>query len=152
MTVRARVLARLRDLRTDLRGATIIEFAFVAPALVAMMLGVFDIGMSMQKYNAMRNIAADVGRYAVVNYQTNNRLTTDQLSSYTRSIAISSPYFLDNEDLATATVAMAGTQRVADVVEYRLTLTYRVDTLLKFVGVPDFDITYQRPIFVAAAS
>ena len=52
---------------------------------MAMMLGVFQIGIGMQNYNAMRSVASDVMRYAVVNYQTNNDLTDQQLRDYARS-------------------------------------------------------------------
>lgn len=124
-----------------------VEFALVAPTLIALMLGVLGMGMGMQKYNAMRNVASDVARYAVVNYQTNNRLTTSQLSSYARTIAVQAPYYMEN-DQVTIAVTQPGAQRVADAVEYQISITYRISTLLSVIGIPDFDVTYSRPIFV----
>ena len=108
---------------------------------------VLQIGIGMQNYNAMRGISADVARYAVVNYQTANRLSTSQLEDYTRSVAASPPYGLTRGRL-TATVSTAATQRVAGATEYSVALTYNVPSVLGNMGMQDIPLNYTRPIFV----
>lgn len=72
-----RLARTLRALLRQKQGSVVTEFALLAPTILALMLGVLQIGIGMQNYNAMRSVASDVMRYAVVNYQTGNELTND---------------------------------------------------------------------------
>ena len=47
-------MSTLRRLRRDDRGAAIIEFALLAPVLLGLMLGVLQMGLQMQSFNALR--------------------------------------------------------------------------------------------------
>ena len=77
-------------------GAVAVEFALIGPLLIAMMLGVFQVGMGMQNYNALRAISADMARYAVVSYQSGNEIDNDAIRFHGRSIATRSPYSLES--------------------------------------------------------
>ncbi len=138
-------------LRADQAGSVIVEFALIGPAFLAMFLGVLHIGIGMQNYNALRSLSGDVARYAVVNYQTNNRLTPSQLEDYTNGIATQPPYGLTRGRLLTE-IDPAATQRVVGVTEYSLRLSYNVPTLLAVIGIDDIPISFTRPIFVVASS
>ena len=138
-------------LRADQAGSVIVEFALIGPAFLAMFLGVLHIGIGMQNYNALRSLSGDVARYAVVNYQTNNRLTPSQLEDYTNGIATQPPYGLTRGRLLTE-IAPATNQRVAGAIEYTLRLTYNVPTLLSIIGIDEIPISFTRPIFVVASS
>lgn len=140
----------LSRLRGDRQGSVAIEFALIGPVFITMFLGVLQIGIGMQNYNAMRGISADVARYAVVNYQTANRLTTSQLEDYARSVAAAPPYGLTRNRL-TASVALATTQRVAGATEYTMTLDYTVPSVLGIMGMRDIPLSFDRPIFVVAS-
>lgn len=136
-----------KRLAHDLQGSVAIEFALIGPVFLTMFLGVLQIGIGMQNYNALRGISADVARYAVVNYQTSNRLTTSQLEDYTRSVAASPPYGLTRGRL-TASVSTAATQRVEGATEYTVALNYNVPSVLGIMGMQDIPLRYSRPIFV----
>lgn len=141
-------------LRRSLRhrgGSVVTEFALLAPTVMALMLGVFQIGIGMQNYNAMRSIASDVVRYATVNYQTGNELTNDQIRYYTRSIAIKNPYGLESSRLALRVTSVA-TPRVTGTIEKQVSMTYSIPTVLSFVGVDEFPITYTQPLFLMSTS
>jgi len=138
------IIARLGR---DRQGAVLIEFAILAPAILAMMLAVFQIGIGMQNYNALRAVAAETARYSVVNYQTANKLSTTQLRNYARSIASAPPYQL-LADRFDAAVAPATKQRVAGATEMTITVTYTVPTVLAVIGLEDIPISFSRPIFV----
>lgn len=128
-------------------GSALVEFAILAPAILSMMLGVFQIGIGMQNYNALRAVAADTARYSVVNYQTANKLSHTQLRNYARSIASAAPYGL-LADRFDATVSQAATQRVAGATEMTITVTYDVPTVLSVIGIDDIPLSFSRPIFV----
>ena len=50
----------------DQSGSTIVEFAILAPAIIGLLFGVFQVGLGMQAKNSMRSIAQETARYAVV--------------------------------------------------------------------------------------
>ena len=59
-----RLLALLQRLRRNSDGSAVVEFAMLGGLFIAMLLGVFQVGIAMQSYNAMRSMTADVARYA----------------------------------------------------------------------------------------
>ncbi|MDT0508104.1 TadE/TadG family type IV pilus assembly protein [Novosphingobium sp. MMS21-SN21R] len=137
----------MRSLLRDRSGSVVVEFALIGPTFIALMLGVLQIGMGMQNYNALRSVGSDVMRYAVVNYQTNNDVTNIQVRDYARSIASRAPYGLNSTRLA-ITVAPVATSRVSGTIEKTLTLTYSVPTVLTIIGFGEFPITYSQSIFL----
>lgn len=128
-------------------GSAAIEFALIGPAFIGMFMGVLQLGMGMQNYNALRSISADVSRYAVVNYQTRNRLNTAQLQDYAHGIASAPPYGLIRARFAVQ-ITVAANQRVTGANEYNVHLTYRIPTFLAIFNISDIPLTYDRPIFV----
>ena len=137
--------------KRDSSGSAAVEFALIGPAFIGMFMGVLQLGMGMQNYNALRSISADVSRYAVVNYQTSNRLNIAQLQSYANGIASAPPYGLVRNRFG-ATVSVAANQRVTGANEYSIQVTYRVPTFLAIFGISDIPLTYTRPIFVVTAT
>lgn len=136
-------------LAKDCSGSVAVEFALIGPTFVAMMLGVLQIGIGMQNYNAMRAVASDALRYAVVNYQTNNDLSNIQVRDYARSIAGKAPYGLESSRLA-VNVESIGTSRVDGTLEKSLSMTYSVPTVISFIGFNDFPISYSQAIFLTS--
>lgn len=131
-------------------GSVVVEFALIGPVMIAMMLGVLQFGIGMQNYNALRAVSGDVARYAVINYQTSNKLTNAQLQDYARAVAIKRPYGLMNSRLQ-VNVIDAPTQRVTGATEKTMSVTYDIPTMLSFIGVNDIPLSYSRPIFVIAS-
>lgn len=144
----ARLCARLRSSES---GSVAVEFALVGPLLIGMLMGVMQIGIGMQNYNALRGISADVARYAVINYQTGNQLNTSQLEEYSTGLATAAPYGL-NHDRFMAQVTVATTQRVAGARELSVRLTYNIPTFLGVFGIDELPVVYTRPVFVMPAA
>jgi len=142
--MRRSFLARLRD---DTAGAAILEFALLGPAFIAMLLGVLQVGIGLQNYNAIRNLSADVARYAMIQYSTGNRLNNEQLRSFAVAHAQGAPYML-NGDRISAAVTTATTQRVTGAVELKLRINYRIPTLFDSMGVRGPALSYTRPVFL----
>ena len=137
----------MRTIRFESSGAVALEFALVGPALIALLLGVMQVGIGMQNYNALRNVSAEVARYAMVQYATGNNLTNDQLNAYAYNVGENSPYLLKNDRLV-ATVTDAATQRVTGATEKTLELEYQIPSLLDPMGLHGPHITYSRPLFL----
>lgn len=139
--------ARFFRLAADDRGATAIEFALLAPAFITMLFGVLQVGIGLQSYNALRNVSADVARYAMVQYARGNELSAAELQTYTDQAGSGPPYLLSPGELDVV-IAPAGTQRVANATELTMTLTYQIPSILAGMGLEGPEIDYVRPIFL----
>jgi Flp pilus assembly protein TadG len=137
----------LRRLRLDDAGAAMLEFAIVGPAMILMLFGVLQVGIGLQNYNALRNVSADVARYAMVQYSTGNKLSDDQMTDYAKSVAEGSPYLLKSDIQVSITdVALS---QVTNAKEKTLTIQYQIPSVLDSMGLEGPDITYTRPMFLA---
>lgn len=137
----------LRRLFRNERGSAMIEFAILAPAILGGFLGVMQVGIGMQAYNAMRNVSADTSRYAIVEYQKENKIATTAIETYAENIAAQAPYAL-TWGTFDATVTQPTTQRVSGATEYQIVTTYQIPSVLGFLGINAIPISYTRPIFV----
>ncbi len=144
----------VQDLGRDSAGSVAIEFALIGPAMFAMLLGVMQIGIGMQNYNALRSVSAEVARYAVINAQdaaaqSNMTLrdTNEELQDYAREIATETPYGLQANKL-TVTITSVPT-RVDGASERTIQLQYNIPSVLGVIGIDSIPITYSRPVFIA---
>lgn len=139
-----------RRLSRDCEGSAVVEFALLGPTFIALMLGVLQIGLGMQNYNALRSVATDTMRHAVIDYQSKdvaNRATSLDLANYARTIAVKAPYGLKNTALSVKVDSVA-TSRVTGALEKTITLSYNIPTVLEIIGIDDIPITYSQPIFL----
>ena len=135
-------------LLSDRTASAAVEFALIGPAFLAMFLGVMQIGIGMQNYNALRSISADTARWAVTNYQAGDQKTAIQMQQKATDLAAAAPYGLEVSPRFTVFVSSPTAQRVAGATEFRITVTYQVRTLLSVIGIGEIPLTYTRPIFV----
>lgn len=140
----------LQRLLKDCRGVTVVEFALAAPVLMLLVMGVLQLGIAMQNYNALRDLSADVARYALVEHQTGNVLAPSQLRIYAIARATGAPYLL-NAQRVDALVTVPE-QRVPGVRELQLTVSYQVESFMDFAGIEMPFLTYTRPIFASETS
>lgn len=143
-----RVLAALRKSRD---GAAAVEFALLAPLLIAMVLGIFQVGIWMGTYNSMRSAMNETGRWVTVRYQIGDRQTNIDIAKEARRRATTAPYFLDSSKVTTY-VSDATTQSIDKVTEKELKIVYSMPNVLQFVGMRDFQVSYSRPLFVKAGT
>ena len=134
-------------LMLDQTASAAVEFALIGPLFLTMFMGVMQIGIGMQNYNALRSISADTARYAVVNYQRGNQLTAIQLQTYASNVAKAPPYGLQSTRFVSF-VSTPITQRISGATEFQIRLTYRVRSWLGLIGIGEIPLTYTRPIFV----
>ena len=137
------------QLSRDVRASVAVEFSLLAPAFFLLLFGVFQVGVGLQNYNALRGTSADVARYAMVQYATGNRLSQAQLQSYAVAVGRSTPYLLNNSTL-TASVVTATNQRVTGASELTLRVSYQIDSLIPGLGLNGPFISYSRPMFVSS--
>jgi Flp pilus assembly protein TadG len=141
-----RILTCAQTLRRDDRGGVLVEFAILAPVIFGLLFGVMQMGLQMFSYNALRAVATDTTRYAFVEYQKRNRISTQQIEDQAVAIAVAPPYGLqlDNFNAAVTTPASA----IAGTTRYQLELTYVPMNMLGFMGVGAPTITVIREIYV----
>ena len=142
------MMKKLASLRVDQTASAAVEFALIGPAFLAMFLGVMQVGIGMQNYNALRSISADTARWAVTNYQAGDQKTAIQMQQKATDLAAAAPYGLEVSPRFTVFVSSPTAQRVAGATEFRITVTYQVRTLLSVIGIGEIPLTYTRPIFV----
>ncbi len=141
----------LNRILRDERASMVVEFALLGPVFVVMFLGVLQVGIALQNYNALRNISAEVARYTMVQHETENYITNSQIKSYTVSLAQGVPYMLENRRFS-AIARDASDQRVSGAREVELVIGYQIDSLLDFAGIDGPFVTYSRPIFLVESS
>lgn len=142
------MMRALKRLRREQSGSTIIEFAILAPAIVTLFLGILQVGIWMQSYNALRSIAADTGRYTAVQYQKINYISNLDMANWAKNRAVN--HYLFKSTLLSSDVTDAANQPITGVKQKNLTLTYKYKSYLPIIGVEDPTVTFTRPIFVKA--
>lgn len=142
--------ARLRALRKEQGGAAAIEFALLAPVFFLLFLGVLQVAVYLQNYNAVQSLASDGARYVLVEYQKNNKLTDTQIQQVVRGEAVNAPYMLDTDRL-TVTIDRSGTSRITGATEIDIELEYQLSDWLPGVDLPLTKVKYSRPVFVVTS-
>lgn len=136
-----RILAKLRR---DQFGAVVIEFAILAPVLIAMCIGILAIGVQMQNYSAMRSLASDINRYTVVEYQKSNRMTVDQITDIASAAAINPLYGLKGDRLAVdvneVSSPITGARKFTLIIQY--------SPFLSFYGLETIKMSHNQNIYV----
>lgn len=131
----------------DRRGSVIVEFALLAPVMFALMIGVFQVAVYVQNFNALRSVVSDTARFVTVEYQKGNDLSPDEIHAVLLSQAVGAPYLLDTDRLV-INIAPAGTSRIAGTTEFEADVSYTLEDWLPFVTLEETTLTYTRPIFV----
>jgi len=139
-------MMRLLRLVRDDRGTALVEFGLLLPVILGTFLGVLQVGMSMFAYNSLRNVTAEASRFALVEYQ-NGREMADWTALEDRIEALAPGSGLATDRL-NVEVERAATQRVTGAIELRIDVSYRVQSLLPFLGISDFETNYTRPVFL----
>lgn len=134
----------------DNRGAAVVEFALIAPLLLGLVLGVFQIGLYANNYSAVRSAVSDASRYAVVEYQKDNAITITEMRTAVYSRAVSAPYSLDGERLDVDVSEVSS--EIGDARKFNISVVYAPDNFLGSLGMGALDISYARPVYVRKIS
>ena len=127
-------------------GAAIIEFALLAPLLISFLIGVLQIALLVQTQNAMRSVASDTARYAIVEYQKKTPVTDAKVRDSAEKLGKSPQYQMANN--FSASVDNASTQRVDGALEKTITVTYTPPAILPLIDFTSPKLSYSRPIFL----
>ena len=136
----------LKALSRDQRGAVLVEFAMLAPALLLLLIGVFQVGVHVQNANAVRNLASDGARWVAVQYQRGNSLTTEQVELGIMARGTGPKFNLKVDRLSVAVTQPVS--RIAGVREMNIRITYAAPNFLGFADVPALALDYERPVFL----
>jgi Flp pilus assembly protein TadG len=75
-------MKRLPHLLSCERGATIVEFAFVAPVFLAMIFGVIDIARVTWTFGSLHFAAESAARYASIHTSDSNPIAASTVQTY----------------------------------------------------------------------
>lgn len=142
-----KIFSQLPRLKHDDEGAVIIEFALLGPLFIGLLLAVLQIGIGMQSYNAIRNVATDVSRDVMIEYLTSNEMNSAQIKQAALATSVSAPYLLDGDSIDVV-VSEAANQRVDGAREFAFTIKYEIPSILETMGFDAPVIEHTRPIFV----
>lgn len=137
---------RYRRLARDKQGSVLVEFALLAPVLLTLMVGVVQVGLHVQNVNAVRNLAADGARAAMVEYQRGNLLTAEQIAADIQARGVGPKYNLSLDRLSVAVADEVS--RIDGIREKSIAITYQMPNYLAFVDMSPLDIVYERPMFL----
>lgn len=141
----AKLTAR-RLLRSQ-SGAAIVEFALLGPLFLMMLLGVLQVGIYLQNFNAVQSLASDSARFVMVEHQKNNALSDEQIRSVLLGMSTNSPYLLDTDRLEIE-IDRAGASRVDGAIEIDMELRYTLSDFIPGVELPGSVISYTRSVWV----
>lgn len=133
-------------LRSDVAGATLLEFALLAPLLISMMIGVLQVGVWVQAYNAVRNIVNDTTRFAMVEYQRGNKISDEAIENRALELAGSGKYNLD-ESLFLPRVSTKSTE-VNGIKQRKLAISYRAPEFMPLISTVAPNISYSRDLYL----
>jgi len=143
----AKMKAKLRTLPSDTQGGPLIEFALLAPIFILALIGVLQLAVYLQNYNAVRSVTSDGARYVMVEYQKNNTVTDEQIRSVVLGLAVNAPYLLDTDRLS-IDIDRSGTSRISGATEIDIDVSYTPPDYLPQAGIQAFTVSYSRPVFV----
>ncbi len=147
MTISSNLMRNLiGKLTRNNSGAAAVEFAILAPIFFTMMLGILQVGVYLQNYNAVQSLASDGARHVMVEYQKNNELTDEEIRTVILAQAVNSPYLLDSDRMQ-VTIDRTGSSRVTGATEIDLRLQYTLNDFLP-IDIPITTIDYSRPVWV----
>jgi Flp pilus assembly protein TadG len=135
-----------RNLLSDRRGATLVEFAVISPVLITMLLGVVQVGLWVQAYNSVRNVVNDTARFAMVEYQRGNKISDESIEDRASQIAAGNKYRLD-PGLVIPDVTAKATQ-VSGIKQRRLVISYQAPEFMPLASVVSPNIQYGRDIYL----
>lgn len=145
-----KALARLvRSVARDRTASMAVEFALLAPVFLAMFVGLFQVSVYLQNYNAVRSLASDAVRVVTVEYQKDNTLSEVQIESIILGMAVNAPYLLKTDQITIDVTTEPGS-RVNGATELTVAITYLEEDWLPFVDLPDLTLEYERPVFVVS--
>jgi Flp pilus assembly protein TadG len=129
----------IRKFRGCRRGTAAIEFAFVAPVFIILVMGIFEMGRAMWIKATMQYALEETARYAVVN----TSVSTATLEAYAAS-RISGIFVNSGSVSVSATTSIsAGTTYVL------LTASYSFNTLVPIVKIPSVTLQARSQIPVS---
>lgn len=138
----------LKQLLRDDRGASAIEFAIAAQVLVALIWGIFQVGLVFQANAGMQHALGEAARLAVVwpyagDDAIKNRVLAKKFGTYNGTLAA-----LDVSDVTKTTGS--GASAVTTVVGKDLTLTYDQKLNFLFIPGPTVHLSRSKRVYLAA--
>jgi Flp pilus assembly protein TadG len=143
------MMGRLFRLRSSERGSSAVEFALIAPAFVALVLGIANLGIFFFAHSGLKSAVAEGARYASISPKPSNADIAARITE--RRFGLNEIDITEGPTVTDCTSDGTATGRpCVDIV-----MKYKVKMNWIFVGTGSwsaFDLTERRRAFVYAPS
>lgn len=133
-----RLAGAVRSLWRCRGGATAVEFAFVGPIFLIMVLGIVEMGRAMWIKNTLQFAVEETTRYAMVNPSA----STSTLETYAGTKVVGSTV-LSSGNFSASTETVSGTTYVI------ITGSYAFESLVPLVPLPDITLSARSRVPVS---
>jgi Flp pilus assembly protein TadG len=113
-------------------GQTIIEFAFILPLLLIILLGIIEFGVLLYDKAVITNASREGARYGIV--LRNPRYTQQQIEDYARDYCKNHLLTFGGTSNPTANATVPVTQAFGDQLTVQVNYTYHYLAIYRFAG------------------
>lgn len=149
------MIAALRRMRKlDERGSTVVEFAFVSPLVIILILAALQLGLALRANAGIRQLAGWAGREAMVSYQLfgdGDTVGAAELKEMIEDEAKAPAYNLGNGSL-NVEVSLVQDTTLLTVNRINVRIEYDFPLNLPFVPAQTIELAVARTFFVPNAS
>lgn len=139
-----------KRMENDQSGSVITEFAICAPVFLALLLGVFQVGIAVQAKNAMQSVIGEVGRNVAVGYLNSETelFGEGQVELLLTNTATNAAYQLKSEYIAVD--AVIADSDYADIKTLTMQITYDVPMFMPLGSMDSINLESSRTVYIAA--
>ncbi len=130
-------------------GSVITEFAICAPALLVLLLGVFQVGFAVQAKNSMQSVIGEVGRNVAVAYLNSETeiFSEGQVELLLSNTATNAAYKLNGNNIAVD--AEIVDSEYAGIKELTLQINYGVPMFMPLGSMDQINLEARRTVYIA---
>ena len=129
---------KLMRLREDTKGATLVEFAFAAPVLIAIMVGSLQMGLVLYSSGGMRHAVGEGVRYAKVYPNATEEQVLEKVKTSYSGI--------DPAKVSTLVFERGLSSKGAPFA--KISMSYEVAPMIPFVPMPPFTLSEEKLVYL----
>lgn len=139
-----------KDMNKDESGSAITEFAICAPAILILLLGVFQIAFAVHAKNSMQSVIGEVGRNVAVGYLNSETelFGEGQVELLLTSTATNAIYRLNSDEIV-ATAEIVDSE-YTDIKELTMKINYNVPMFIPLPSMDQIQLEARRTVYIAA--
>ncbi len=142
----------LKKIGDNESGSVITEFAICAPALLVLLLGIFQVGFAVQAKNSMQSVIGEVGRNVAVAYLNSETeiFSEGQVELLLTNTATNAAYRLNGENIEVDAAIVDSDY--TGIKKLTLQINYGVPMFMPLGSMDQIDLEASRTVYIADRS